>query len=86
MTYNVFSGTLNPTQSINQSTSSFHVGLHAIVGRLLLPFCNLRLLTVTVSFDAKRRSATLLPVLVKPKVVFNGQTVADRFIYCIIVE
>ena len=36
-----------------------------------------RLLTVTVTFDVKRRSLTLLPVLPKQVVVFNGQTVAD---------
>jgi len=45
-----------------------------------------RLSTVTVAFDVKRRSLTLFPVLPKPEVVFNGQTVADRSIYCIKVE
>ena len=48
--------------------------------------CDSRLSTLTVSFDVKRYSATLLLVLVKPEVVFNGQTVADRSIYCIKVE
>ena len=33
--------------------------------------------TVTVVFDVKRRSLTLFPLLPKPEVVFNGQTVAD---------
>jgi len=28
-------------------------------------------------FDVKRRSLTLFPLLPKPEVVFNGQTVAD---------
>jgi len=56
------------------------VSAYALVRRLLSHFCNLlrqiwRLSTVTVSFDVKRRSAA---VLVKPKVVFNGHTVADR--------
>jgi len=64
------------------------VSAYALVGRLLLPFCNLlrqisRLSTVTVSLEVKRRSAALLPVLMKPKAVFNRQTVADRSIYCI---
>ena len=39
-----------------------------------------------VAFDVKRRMLTLFPVLPKPEVVFNGQTVADRSIYCIKVE
>jgi len=39
--------------------------------------------SVTVEFDVKRHSLTLLPVLPKSEVVFNGQTVADRTIYCI---
>jgi len=38
------------------------------------------------SFDVKPRSPTLFPVLRKPEVVFNGQTVADRSIHCIKVE
>jgi len=38
----------------------------------------LRLLTVAVSFDVKRRSLMLFPVLRKPEVVFNGQTVVNR--------
>ena len=54
-------------------------------------FCNLlhqisRLSTIRVAFDVKRRLPTLFPVLPKPEVVFNGQTVVDRFIYCIKVE
>jgi len=40
----------------------------------------LRLLTVTVSFDVKRRSRTLFPVLRKSEVVFNSQTVVNRSI------
>jgi len=39
-----------------------------------------------VAFDVKRRFPTLFPVLPKPEVVFNGQTVADRTIHCIKVE
>jgi len=35
-----------------------------------------RLLTVTVAFDVKRHSSRLFPVLPKPEVVVNGQTVA----------
>ena len=45
-----------------------------------------RPLTVTVTFDVERRTLTLFPVLPKPEVVFNSQTVADRIIYCIKVE
>jgi len=39
-----------------------------------------------VMFDVKRCSMTLFPVLPKPEVVFSGQTVAERTIYCIKVE
>jgi len=48
--------------------------------------CSQSVIGLTVSFDVKRRSVSLLPFLVKPEVVFNGQTVADRSIYCIKVE
>jgi len=41
------------------------------------------LAAATVTFDVKGRSATPFPVLMKPKVVFNGQPAADRSIYCI---
>jgi len=39
-----------------------------------------------VAFDVKRRSTTPFPVLPKPEVIFNGQTVADMTIYCMKVE
>jgi len=60
------------------STSGLGVG--ASPASFIAVFCNLlhqisRLLTVIVSFDVKRRSATLFPP--KPEVVFNGQTVAQ---------
>ena len=37
-------------------------------------------------YGLKRCSATLLPVLVKPEVVSNGLTMADRSIFCIKME
>jgi len=48
-------------------------------------FCNLllgisRLSTIRVAFDVKRRLPTLFPVLPKPEVVFNSQSVVGPYI------
>ena len=61
----------------------FRIGRTRQSGVVQHHFCNLlhqiwRLQTVMVAFNGKRRSLTLFPVLPKPEVVFNGQTVADR--------
>jgi len=60
------------------ATFLFPVSAYALVGHLLSPFCSLlrhilRLSTVSALFDVKRRSASLLPVLVKPKVVLTDE-------------
>jgi len=65
------------------------VWAEALIRRRLSPFFLhqiSRLSTTRVAFDAKRPSSILFPVLRKPEVVFNGQTVADMSIYCIKVE
>ena len=42
--------------------------------------------TISIAFDVKRRLPTLFPVLRKPEVVSNGQTIEYVSIYCIKVE
>ena len=57
-----------------------------VEGDMSKAICSQSVVGFTVSFDVKRRSVSLLPFLVKPEVVSNGQTVADRSIHCIKVE